>query len=227
MITLHRKLLSECIGTFAMVFCGTGAIVINQVSGGAITHAGIAITFGLIVASMIFALGDVSGAHMNPAVTLAFWSAGRFSRRDVFPYVLSQIAGAIAASLLLKFLFSDNQMLGATIPSGSAMQSFVLEVILSFLLVLVIFNVSSGAKEKGITAAIAIGGTVGLEALFAGPISGASMNPVRSLGPAVVSGYLSHLWIYILAPVLGAFAAVFIHQILYPKKHAEQSENLL
>ena len=212
-----RKYFAEFIGTFSMVFCGTGAIVINQESGGAITHLGIAITFGLIVASMIFALGDISGAHMNPAVTLSFAVAKRFPFKSVVPYFLAQSMGAFAASLFLRFSFPANEFLGATIPSGSNLQSFLFEVVLTMILVMVIFNVSTGAKEKGMTAAIAIGGVVGLEALFAGPVCGASMNPIRSISPAVVSGHTDQLWIYILAPTIGALLGVFIHQILFKK----------
>lgn len=213
-----RKYLAEIVGTFSLVFCGTGAIIINQEAGGVITHMGIAMTFGLIVAAMIFALGDVSGAHLNPAVTLSFAVAKRFPFTEVIPYIIAQSIGAFAASGLLKGCFPENEFLGATIPAGSEMQSFIFEVILTMILVMVIFNVSTGAKEKGITAAIAIGGVVGLEAMFAGPICGASMNPIRSISPAVVSMHLEHLWVYILAPVIGALLGVFIHQILYKKE---------
>jgi aquaporin Z len=214
----YRKYLSETIGTFALVFCGTGAIVINQESHGAITHLGIALTFGMIVAAMIFALGDVSGAHLNPVVTLSFALAKRFSPKEIMPYLVAQAAGAFGASLLLKSLFMKNELLGATMPAGSDMQSFILEIVLTFLLVLVIFNVSTGAKEKGITAAIAIGATVGLEALFAGPICGASMNPVRSLSPALVSGHTEHLWVYLTAPFIGGIAGTLTHHLLYENK---------
>ncbi len=217
----YRKYLSEIIGTFALVFCGTGAIVINQQAGGVITHIGIAMTFGLIVSAMIFALGDVSGAHMNPAVTLAFAMAKRFPMNKVLPYIGSQAIGAFVASGLLKLLFPTNQLLGATMPAGSELQSFILEVILTLILVMVIFNVSTGSKEKGITAAIAIGGTVGLEALFAGPICGASMNPIRSLSPAIVSMHTEHLWIYIAGPFAGALLGLLIHKILYSKTEKE------
>ncbi len=214
---MDRRYISELVGTFSMVFCGTGAIVINQETGGAITHVGIAITFGLIVASMIFALGDVSGAHMNPAVTLSFAVSGQFPYKDVIPYILSQSLGAFAASGLLKLCFPDNLLLGATIPSGSDMQSFLFEVVLTMILVMVIFNVSKGSKEKGITAAIAIGCVVGLEAMFAGPVCGASMNPIRSLSPAIVSWHIEHLWIYLTAPFVGALLGVFIHKNLFDK----------
>jgi aquaporin Z len=202
-----RKLLAEVIGTFALVFAGTGAIVINQVSGGAISHAGIALTFGLIVLAMIYTFGDVSGGHFNPAVTCGFAVAGRFRWREVPGYVGAQAVGALGASFLLRSLFPDHATLGATLPAGSPGQSFVLEVVLTFILMLVILSVSTGAKEKGITAGIAIGATIGLEAMFAGPICGASMNPIRSLAPAVASGHLEHLWIYLAAPLLGALLA--------------------
>ncbi len=207
-MNLRRRLLAEFLGTFALVFAGTGAIVVNQVAGGAITHPGIALTFGLVVLAMIHTFGDVSGAHLNPAVTTAFASAGRFPWREVPGYVLAQVAGALGASGTLRLLFPEHATLGATLPLGSEMQSFVLEAILTFLLMLVILSVSTGAKEKGITAGIAIGAVITLEAMFAGPICGASMNPARSLAPALVSGHLEHLWIYLAAPMLGALAAV-------------------
>lgn len=205
-----KKLLAECFGTFCLVFAGTGAIVINEVSGGTVTHVGVAITFGLIVMSMIYAVGDISGAHLNPAVTIGFFVARRLDRSQILPYISAQLVGALLASGLLRFLFPENELLGATLPAGSAGQSFVLEVILTGILMYVILSVSTGAKEKGITAAIAIGGVVGLEAMFAGPITGASMNPARSIGPALVSGNLQHLWIYLAAPVLGAVLAVVV-----------------
>ncbi|MDH4452199.1 MAG: aquaporin [Verrucomicrobiota bacterium] len=203
-----NKLLSELLGTFTLVFAGTGAIVINDVSDGVIGHAGIALTFGLVVMAMIYTFGEVSGAHLNPAVTLGFAVAGRFEWKNVPGYVLAQIIGAVAASGVLHWLFPAHEKLGATLPAGSAMQSVVLELILTAILMLVILRISTGAKEKGITAGIAIGGVIALEAMFAGPICGASMNPVRSLAPALVSGHLEHLWIYLAAPTLGALLAV-------------------
>jgi aquaporin NIP len=199
---------AEAIGTFALVFAGTGAIVVDGASGGAVTHVGVAITFGLVVMAMIYALGDVSGAHLNPAVTVGFWLARRFPGNAVLPYVLSQLAGAFAASLALKLMFLDHPTLGATEPVGPAVRSFVFEVVLTFLLMFVILRVATGSKEQGLMAGIAIGGVVGLEAMFAGPICGASMNPARSIAPAVISGRLSPLWIYVAAPLLGAALAV-------------------
>lgn len=203
-----NRLLAEFLGTFTLVFAGTGAIVVNETSGGVIGHAGIALVFGLVVLAMIHTFGDVSGAHLNPAVTLGFAAAGRFAWKDVPGHAFSQLAGAFAASLTLKGLFPDNRLLGATLPAGSAAQSFVLEIILTAILMLVILSVSTGAKEKGVTAGIAIGAVVALEAMFAGPISGASMNPARSLAPAIVGGNLQHLWLYPTATVLGALIAV-------------------
>ena len=156
---------------------------------------------------MIYTFGDISGAHLNPAVTLGFWAARRFTMRDVAPYVASQCVGALLASLLLHLLFPVSKTLGATLPAGPDLQSFVLELVLTCFLMLTILNVSTGSKEKGITAGIAVGSVVGLEAMFAGPICGASMNPARSLGPAIVSFHCEHLWIYLVAPVIGAFVA--------------------
>lgn len=204
-----RACAAEALGTFALVFAGTGAIVVNDVSNGTVTHVGVALTFGLIVLAMIYSLGDVSGAHLNPAVTAAFVAARRFPLRTLPLYVLSQCAGAIVASLVLRALFADHATLGATLPAGPETQSFVMEFILTFLLMFVILSVSTGAKEKGVTAGIAIGAVIALEALFAGPICGASMNPARSLAPAVVSGKLDSLWLYLIAPTAGALLSVF------------------
>ncbi len=204
---MMRRLLSEALGTFAMVFAGTGAIVVDQQIGG-IGHMGVALVFGLVVMVLIYGFGDTSGAHFNPAVTTAFALAGRFRWVDVPGYLGAQLAGALAASAALKMAFPANAGLGSTLPSGSILQSLLFEFGLTFFLMLVILNVSTGAKEKGITAAIAIGGMIGLEALFAGPVCGASMNPFRSLAPAVISGHLEHLWLYLVAPVAGAAAAV-------------------
>lgn len=206
--SLFKKSVAEAIGTFALVFAGTGAIVINETSHGAITHVGIALTFGLIVLAMVYTLGDISGAHINPAVTIGFWFSRRFPARDVLPYIASQCGGALAASTVMRLLFPENRLLGATQPAGPALQSFVLEFLLTALLMFVILGVSTGAREKGITAGIVVGSVIALEAMFAGSICGASMNPARSLGPAVVSGELGSLWIYLAAPVLGAALGV-------------------
>jgi aquaporin Z len=203
-----RRIVAEVVGTFALVFAGTGAIVINEISGGGVSHVGVALTFGLMVLAMIYAVGEVSGAHLNPAVTLGFFAARRLEGRWVMPYIGGQCVGAILASLTLRWLFPASSALGATIPAGDADQSFVLEIILTLFLMFVILSVSTGAKEKGIMAGVAVGAIIALEALFAGPISGASMNPARSLAPALVSWHLENLWVYLTAPVVGASIGV-------------------
>ncbi|MCH2185626.1 aquaporin, partial [Myxococcota bacterium] len=183
---LKKRSMAEMIGTFALVFIGTGAIIVDDISGGAITHLGVALAFGLVVMTMIYALGDVSGAHLNPAVSLGFWVARRLSFRELIPYLAAQFAGAIFASGVLRMLFVSHEGLGATQPIAGIVQSFVFEVILTFFLMFVILGVATGAKEKGIMAGVAVGAMVCLGALFGGPISGASLNPARSLAPALV-----------------------------------------
>ncbi|HEY2251234.1 MAG TPA: aquaporin [Planctomycetaceae bacterium] len=205
-----RKLAAESFGTFALVFAGTGAIVVNDMTGGTVSHVGVALTFGLIVLSMIYAVGDVSGCHLNPAVTLGFFVARRFEARSVGLYIASQCCGAILASAVLRWMFPTHPTLGATQPAGDPLQSFVLEFILTLILMFVILSVSSGSKEKGLLAGVAVGSVIALEALFAGPICGASMNPARSLAPAIVASRPDALWIYLTAPVLGACAGVFV-----------------
>ena len=209
-----KKYLAELLGTYALVFAGTGAIIIDQQTHGSITHVGIAITFGLVIMSMIYTFGDISGAHLNPAVSIAFTIAKKFPVKQLLPFIVSQLSGTLLASLTLKFLFPENQFLGATIPTGSASQSFVLEFILTFFLMLVIINVATGSKERGLFAGLAIGSIVGLEAMFAGPISGASMNPARSFGPAIISGHIEFLWIYLSATTLGAAMAIPVWKLL-------------
>ena len=203
-----KKYIAEFIGTFSMIFCGTGAMTINEVTGGDVTHVGIGITWGLIVMAMIYAFGEISGAHFNPAVSIAFAYAKKFSWKEVPKYIIAQILGAFAASLILWFLFPVSETLGATIPTVDVWRAFVLELLLTFFLMVVIINVSTGSKEIGVIAGIAIGSVVLLEALFAGPITNASMNPARSIAPNIISGNIEHLWMYILAPILGALLAV-------------------
>ncbi len=218
-----KRLMGEFLGTFALVFCGTGAIVINQESGGTVTHVGIAIVFGLIVMAMILSFGHISGAHINPAVTIALYVAGRFKLENIVPYVFAQLGGACLASLILKYLFPANEFLGATMPKGSDIQSYVLEFILTLLLMLVILTSTQKKDHSLLIPALAIGGTVGLEALFAGPICGASMNPARSISPALIGGHFQSLWVYIFGPVTGALAAVFVFATL---KEDYQKDNL-
>jgi aquaporin Z len=206
--------LGEFVGTFALVFAGCGAIVANDTYGGTVTHVGVALTFGLIVMTMIYAVGDVSGTHLNPAVSVGFWVAGRLPIREVWPYTLSQLAGALAASLFLRLLFPEHDTLGATLPAFANFAAFLVELVLAFFLMFVIIHVAVGAKETGLMAGVAVGGFVALAALFAGPITGASMNPARSLAPALVTGHLESLWIYLLAPFLGAALAVLSCRVI-------------
>ena len=205
-----KKYYAECIGTFSLVFCGTGAMTINEITGGEVTHVGIGLTWGFIVMAMIYALGDISGAHLNPAVSIAFAYAKKFSWKEVPKYIAAQLLGGLLASSLLLYLFPTSGFLGGTQPSEliDPFRAFVLEILLTFFLMMVIINVSTGAKEVGVIAGFAIGGVVMLEALFAGPMTNASMNPVRSFAPALLSGHLENLWLYLTAPVLGALLAV-------------------
>lgn len=209
-----KKYLAEIMGTFAIVFCGTGAVIVNKLSNGSLSHAGVAITWGLIVMTMIYTFGNNSGAHFNPAVSIAFALAKKFPYKSILPYIISQCLGAVAASTLLRILFPDDVLLGATLPAGSAVQSFIMEVFLSFLLMLVILNIACGSKEEGLFSGIVIGGVVGLEAMFAGPVCGASMNPARSLAPAIVSGHTEFLWLYLLAPLAGMILAVPVFKLV-------------
>ena len=196
------------IGTYALVFCGTGAIVINNVTDGSVTNVGIGITFGFIVTGMIYTFGKISGAHINPAVTIGFALTDIFEKKYVFGYIIAQLIGALLASFTLLLLFPTDQYLGSTLPYGSWQQSFILEIILTYFLMLVILFISQDEENKHMTGCV-VGGIVMLEAIFAGPITGASMNPARSIAPAVVSGNLTHLWIYIVAPIIGAALATF------------------
>ena len=204
---VSRRLVAEAFGTFCLVFVGTGAAVVNEVTGGGVTHVGVALTFGLVVMAMIYALGNVSGCHINPAVTIGLWAAGRFDRSLVLPSIGSQCVGGLVASGMLRMLFPESRTLGATIPAGSDLQSLVLEFMLTLILMFVILSVATVGDAKRL-GGIAIGGVIGFEALFAGPISGASMNPARSLAPAVLTMHLEQVWIYIVAPLAGALASV-------------------
>lgn len=202
-----KKYVAEVIGTYALVFFGTGAVVVNQQTQGVISHAGIAIAWGLIVMAAVLAFGKLSGAHINPAVSIAFAFTPLFPKKDLVPYIIAQFIGAVLASVTLRLMFPANMGLGGTIPAGSDMQSFVLEIILTYFLMLVILLVSQSETAISQFTAIAVGGVVLLEAMFAGPVSGASMNPIRSIAPALVSGNLASLWVYITAPVIGAVLA--------------------
>ena len=203
-----RNYVAEALGTFAILFFGTGAAIVDSITGGTVSHVGISVTFGFTVMSMIYVFGNTSGAHFNPAVTIAFYFSGRFPGKEILPYVIAQFLGAIAGSGLLLFLFPDAATRGETVPSGDIGQAIVLECVLTFFLMLTIIHVAHGSKEQGMFAGLAIGSVVLMAALFAGPICGASMNPARSLAPALMSGNLQSIWIYLTAPVLGAVGAV-------------------
>ncbi len=205
-----KQYISETIGTFAMIFCGCGAMTINEITGGAISHVGVAATWGLIVMAMIYAFGEISGAHFNPAVTIGFAFAKKFPWKKVPTYIIFQCTGAILAIFLLWFLFPESQTLGETVPADGfpAYKAAILEFLLTFFLMVVIINVSTGSKEIGTMAAIAVGGVILLEAMFAGPMTKASMNPIRSIAPALFTGNFQYLWLYIASPILGAIVAV-------------------
>ncbi|MBD2097336.1 aquaporin [Trichocoleus sp. FACHB-591] len=211
----RREAIAEAVGTFILVFAGTGAVMVNQISDGAVTHLGISFVFGAIVAALIYTLGHISGAHFNPAVTLAFWASGFFPRKHVIAYILAQSFGAVVASVALLASLGPVANLGATLPlNDNWLQSLVLETILTFILMFVILGSGLDRRAPIGFAGVAIGLTVGLEAAFMGPITGASMNPVRSLGPALVSGLWQHHWLYWVAPILGAQLAVLIYRQL-------------
>jgi aquaporin NIP len=210
---LARSLAAEAIGTFALVFAGCGAIMVDQKTH-QLGHVGVAITFGLVIMFGVYAVGHISGAHFNPSVTFAFALTRHFPWRHAAGYWAAQIGGALVAALLLRGSLGSRAHVGATLPSGSQGQAFLWEVVLTFLLMFAIMSVATDTRAVGEAAAIAIGGTVGLDAMFGGPITGASMNPARSLGPALVSGDLHALWVYIAAPVVGASLGALAYQVI-------------
>jgi aquaporin NIP len=224
-----RCLLAEAIGTFALVFAGCGAIMVDAKTG-ALGHVGVAISFGLVIMVMIYAVGHISGAHFNPAVSFAFAVSRHFPWPRVALYWAAQLAGALAAALMLRESLGDIAHAGATLPSGSDGQAFLWEAVLTFFLMFVIMAVATDTRAVGEAAAIAIGGTVGLDAMFGGPITGASMNPARSLGPAIAASDYTSIWVYLLAPILGAAAAALTYQFLRaedadpPAEAAEREE---
>lgn len=214
-LALSREAIAESIGTFILVFAGTGAVIVNEVSGGGLTHLGVSFVFGAVVAALIYSLGHISGAHLNPAVTLGLWHSGFLPKQQVLPYVLAQLFGAVAASVLLFLAFGSVANLGATLPlNDNWAQALILETILTFILMFVILGSGCDRRAPKGFAGLAIGLTVGLEAACMGPITGASMNPARSFGPALVSALWQYHWLYWLAPIVGAQLAVLIYQQL-------------
>ena len=215
-----KQCLAEALGTAGLVFAGTGAIIIDELSGGRITHLGIGMTFGLTVAVMIYAIGHISGAHINPAVTLGFALTRHFPWKRVPLFWGAQLSGALGGSLVLRGLFGDVGNMGATVPSGTAWQSLGLEVVLTSILMFVIMATATDVRAVGQSAALAIGMTVGLEAIFAGPISGASMNPARSFGPSLVGLVWSSHWVYWIGPLVGAAAGALQYKWLRGEANA-------
>ena len=214
-----KKYYAELIGTFAMVFCGCGAMTINEITNGSISHVGVASVWGLIVMAMIYAFGSISGAHFNPAVSIGFAVAKKFPWKEVPKYFTAQLMGGILAIALLWYLFPDSQFLGESTPANGFpdFKAAVLEFVLTFFLMIVIINISTGSKEIGIMAGIAVGGVILLEAMFAGPMTKASMNPVRTIAPAIFTGRFNHVWFYIVAHVLGAITAVLSYKLFDTK----------
>lgn len=222
---LLRRAVAEALGAFALVFAGCGAIVTNTVHDGVLGAVGVSLVFGLVIMAMVYATGHLSGAHLNPAVTLAFALTRHFPRRETFAYIVSQLLGALAAAALLLAVWpSEPAALGTTLPSVGTGSALVYEAVLSALLMFTIIAVATDTRAVGAGAAIAIGGTVGLDALFGGPITGASMNPARSIGPALVSGEVRDLWIYIAGPIAGAALGALAYQLVRGPSTVEASE---
>jgi aquaporin NIP len=220
-VSLSRLLVAEFIGTFTLVFAGAGAVMVDAKTH-QLGHVGVAITFGLVIMAMIYAVGHISGAHFNGAVTFAFALTRHFPWPRAVGYWCAQLAGALAAAALLRASLGNIAHVGATFPSGTQAQSFLWELVMTAFLMFVILAVATDTRAVGEAAAIAIGGTIGLDAMFGGPISGASMNPMRSAGPAIVSGDPHALWLYIVAPVIGATLGGFAYQFVRGEqpKHA-------
>jgi aquaporin NIP len=219
--SLLRRTTAELIGTYTLVTAGCGAIMVNAQTGEP-GHTGVALTFGLVTLAIIAAMGHISGAHFNPAVTLAFAITRHLPRQDVVFYIGGQIVGAVLAAMTLRLLIGDAASLGATIPAGAVMQAFGLEILLTAVLMFVITSVATDTRAAGTPAALAIGFTVMLDALWGGPISGASMNPARSFGPALVAGIWADQWVYWIAPIIGASIGAMLYQFL---RGAEESCN--
>ena len=208
------RLAAEALGTFMLVFIGSGASAVNAWSHGAVTHVGIALAFGLVILAAVYLFGHISGAHFNPAVTVGFWLGGRFPGREVMPYASAQISGAIAAAGILRMILGSYASAGATRPTIGVLPSLGIEFLLTFFLMLAIMAVATDARVTGSVGGLVVGATVGFDALMGGPLTGASMNPARSFGPALTSGVWSAHWVYWLGPLVGAAAAVYTYDYL-------------
>lgn len=222
-----RTYLSEFVGTFILVFFGTGSIMVDAYTGGLLGHMGICVVFGLIVLVLIYTIGDISGAHLNPAITFGFYLSKLLPLKDTLMYILFQFAGAIAGSFLLKYLTLDVGVLGETIPKVTDFRAFLLESMITFVLMFVVVNLSYGSKQKGITSGIAVGSTIVFTVLIAGPLTGGSMNPARSLGPALASMHFTSLWVYLTAPFFGSGLAVALYSYIFASDARNNRDNLM
>lgn len=220
-----KRFVAEFIGTFGLVFTGTGAIIVNEITDGSVTSLGVSIVFGLVVMVMVYAIGHVSGAHINPAVSLAFAIIRHFPFRDLMPYWLAQLSGAVVASLTLRFIFGPGTSLGMTLPAGGPWQALVMEFMLTFLLMFIIVSVATDVRAVGAAAAIAIGATIGLGSIFAGPVTGGSFNPARSFGPALVSGHFALHWVYWFGPMMGAVFGAVTYEFIKGEKMRNSNKN--
>jgi aquaporin Z len=210
---LSSEVLAEGVGTFVLIFIGTGTIMVNTITEGAITHFGICVVFGAIVTAIIYTIGHISGAHINPAVTLAFWTSHVFPANKILPYILGQFSGGILASLLLKIILGNVANMGTILPSNDNwLQALIVEIILTFILMFVVLGSGIDRRASASFGAIAVGLTVVAEAAFMGPITGAGMNPVRSLAPALVAHISQYQWLYVVGPIIGAQLAVWVYR---------------
>ena len=210
----NPRLIAEAVGTFMLVVIGPGAAAVNQHTQGAVSHVGVALSFAFVILAGVYALGHISGAHFNPAITAGFWLGGRFPGREVVPYVVAQLSGAIAGAFLLGMLLGNDARAATTVPTIPLSSAFILETVLTFFLMLVVMAVATDHRVASPAAGLAVGLTVGFDALMGGPLTGASMNPARTFGPAVATGVWTGHWIYWLAPLLGAALGVVTYGYL-------------
>ncbi|KAH9319150.1 hypothetical protein KI387_020919, partial [Taxus chinensis] len=213
-VKFYKKVAAEVIGTFILIFSGCGSVLIDKKTGGSITHLGVSLVWGMAVMILIYSLGHISGAHFNPAVTLAFASIKKFPLKDIPGYIAAQVVGSIAAGIVLYHLFGDIAHMAATVPAGSEIQSFVLEILITFLLMFVVCGVATDTRAVGELAGLAVGTTVAMVVIVAGPISGASLNPARTIGSAVAGRIFTSIWIYMVAPPIGSIAGAWSYELI-------------